>query len=230
MWIRPTKLVGNSISKRRGGSGITTAEGYYNLELFTKTGDTSNAITASGASVSAVAAPDNERGYIYYDFGANWLTGDYTFEFEITLDGSAASGSAEFGLWLSEEQNDFEGTLTADLSDAHGTFIREGTDRQYHYYAMAGSSTITDYYNIITGTTYYVTLGRDDDGGANGTGQLTQVVRTTSHTGTIVDNNSRDILAGQGGANFRYLCVGTNYKNAGDSNNSTIANIKLVSP
>ena len=67
---------------------------------------------------------------------------------------------------------------------------------------------------LSTGTKYYVTIARDDDAGDNSKGEVVATIRTTSHTGDVVDTLTESELTEQN--DFQHIYAGWSY-NSGDN-------------
>jgi hypothetical protein len=92
---------------------------------------------------------------------------------------------------------------------------------------MENGSATQDPYSASSGTTYYITLSRDDDGGENSTGQVTAEIRTGSHTGTLQETLTVDCAAGEQN-DFQYLYVPSCYDDgASQSSDGFIRNLDV---
>ena len=92
-----------------------------------------------------------------------------------------------------------------------------------------GSFVVNDTMTVTTGVTYYVTVYRDDDGGANSTGQYTVWVRTGSHIGTLVDTLTVDASAGeQNDYSYIYSLMGVGDAGGGATADGFTQNMDLA--
>ena len=151
--------------------------------------------------------------YIYKDLGEDYFSGDFTHRFKHTE--TDITGSICYG---------FPWALTNDLNqlklidDAAGSFLALGLffDSIHQTQLLvnlvinedgATDTTTTDYF-ITIGTEYYYTISRDDDAGANSTGQITVYVCTDNYYGEVGANLVHTITGdcGEGQQNdFRYV-------------------------
>ena len=88
------------------------------------------------------------------------------------------------------------GLENADGTD--GTFLDMEAGYGFIFYVSENDAPLfdTELFGSAASTTYYITLHRDDDGGANSTGQYTLEIRTGSHTGVLQETLSIDSSAG----------------------------------
>ena len=153
----------------------------------------------SSTSVQAIGMTRNEYSYIYYDKGAGYFSGDWTVQFEITLANGADGGLSYFVF----------GNDVGDKSqqvDAAAIYAYYGTPTLTILIIENGSDITEDTSaNLSGGTKYYVTWTRDDDGGANNTGQHTVVICTGDYgCETPTDTITADCSSGEQN-DYRYI-------------------------
>jgi len=188
---------------------------YENFSSYTEVDEGTN-VTVATNKVSWVDLDRDETSYLYKDKGANYFDGDFTHQFECQCSGRDA-GNPLFAYWVLA--NDIGNLKT--LVDAAVDYIEfhyrydDTNGNLFHLYVVQGGVGITyDTYDGPTdNTTYYITIERDDDGGANGTGQIKAYIRTGSHSGTLVDTLSADCAAGEQN-DYRYIYALCSYDTA----------------
>jgi hypothetical protein len=159
--------------------------------------------------------------WCYADKGAAHFAGDFTHTLDVQLIDMDATSIA-YNWVLSNAVDDWTGldAATGEAADAYGLrsyydgSIRTLTLRMIQDSAVTSDTSVA----LADSTTYYLTITRDDDGGANGTGQLTCEIHTGAlHPGGAhVDLLSLDSSAGEQN-DFRYIFA-CNCHNSGGSN------------
>ncbi len=123
------------------------------------------------------------------------LTGDFSHQFEVYID-SAGNEFTVIGFWA-------VGPTTAQTYQEHidggedFVWLKYNNLKFYLEIGENGSIVGNDNGTIAEDTLYFVTVTRDDDGGANNTGRYTVIIRTTSHSGSVVDTLTADCSAGE---------------------------------
>ena len=151
--------------------------------------------------------------YIYKDFGADYFSGDFSHRFIVNasaFDNSIHSYPAQ---WMVGNAVGDEYALSTSV-DVQMFRFYEATDTVYGMQVLIyedGSQADEDQFTSpLLNTDYYVTIDRDDDGGANNTGQLTVYICTTNYYGeagaSLQDTLTVDSSAGEQN-DFRYLYV-----------------------
>ena len=189
--------------------------GYEDFTTYTEV-DAGNNITVATNKISWTALDRNEESYVYADKGVDHFDGDFSHKFEIYREN--ASGYPVIYYWgIANAVDDLLG-----IDNAGGDFqaflfeASEGGGGTITLRICENGSTTSDSWTAALDTTvYYVTVERDDDGGANGTGQLTAEIRTGSHTGTLQDTLTVDCGSGEQN-DFRYI-YGVSAHNSGHS-------------
>ena len=164
----------------------------------------------------------NTDTYVYRDKSAAHFNGDFSHRFKLNI--TSMVFNALFYPWLiANSIDDAQGLVSAGDKDFQGIHLYENTG---HYYirlsiienGVRNDTGLTE--EISLATDYYITVERDDDGGANNTGQLTCRVYTTNYYGEAgaveVHTFTLDCKAGEQN-DFRYLYA-TNSHNTGAAN------------
>jgi len=186
------------------------------LEDFTTYDETDpdNVITVGANSLSF----NDFRGrfttsHIADDKGVNHFSGDFEHKFEIEF--SDSTKLALTGHWM--VANSY--AVDKDLAD----MISGGEDCQiFHYYHADdvplvynltlqiiedGSQDVDTWVSPVASTRYFIRVNRDDDGGANNTGQINVYIATDNYDdegGTLKDTLTRDCGVGKQN-DFRYI-------------------------
>ena len=187
---------------------------YEDFTTFDATQDEGNDITVDSATkISWINfKTKNETGYCYKDYGAAHFSGDFTHQFEIFW--SAAAGDTTcmyWGLW--NTVNDCFANQTGDSGDQHRFYLFDDVENLYLQIVENGSGAGVDTWaspGPQISTLYYITIDRDDDGGANNTGQLVANIRTGSHLGVLRATLTADCSAGEQN-DFRYVYMPSSY-------------------
>jgi len=198
-------MAGQGIGPGPGVKAYTAASSTQDFTTFTEVDADGVGLTVASGSVSWTAWDTRtETAYVYKDFTAGYFSGDFTHRFTMTYSG--VSGGPLISYWGVANA---VGDVYA-IQQASGDMIRFGqyTD-ELRLIVTANGTDTQDVYTATAGT-YYVTVARDDDGGANGTGQVTATIRTGSHTGTVVDTLSVDCAVGEQN-DYRYLYGASSY-------------------
>jgi hypothetical protein len=123
--------------------------------------------------------------YLYWDFGAGYFDGDFVHRFRMTP--VATGGTTPYcALWgLANTVDDFEGIDIAGGDYLAALLVYSGGYLLQLRICENGNVTLSPGGNVSIsfGTEYYVTMERDDDAGANGTGQITMRVYTGNYYG-----------------------------------------------
>lgn len=173
--------------------------GYEDFTTYTEV-DPNNHITVTASKVTFTDLARNEDAYIYKDYGVDHFNGDFTHKFEIAY--TEVTDNGVVGFWnMANAVDDFRG-----LTLANEDFILMYNLENNFSLAVVenGVNVDEDISPSATGNVHYVTLDRDDDGGANNTGRYTAYIRTGSHTGPLFDTLIVDSSAGEQN-DFRYL-------------------------
>lgn len=142
----------------------------------------------------------NEICYLADDKGVNHFSGDFEHKLEIQYHEDATDPLAAF--WI-----------LANITDSFTGIENASEDAMVLYHfgdvvlrigIIENGSTRVDTFASSQDTIYYVTIGRDDDGGVNNTGQLVAYIRTGSHAGNLEDTLTLDCAAGEQN-DFRYI-------------------------
>ncbi len=150
----------------------------------------------------------NTDSWVVRDFGAGHFSSDFTHTFKVRV--TAFAGTSPFAavwalansvndLWaIDDAGGDYQSILLVNSGGTYGLQLRVCEN------GTVGLATV----NIAAATTYFVTIERDDDGEANGTGQLTLRVYTGNYYGQAgaveVGTVTRDCAADEQN-DFQYL-------------------------
>lgn len=181
--------------------------------------DANNFVTVAENTVSWAALQSRDRTvYVEKDFGADHFSGDFTHTFKCVL--TSSSGTTPYvAVWgLANSTNNFQG-----IDDGGGDYLAvlhvTSTLLQLRK-CENGTVGIATNITVEAGITYFVTISRDDDGGAASTGQLSLHVGTGNYYGQAGYSEvaARTLDMGAGEQNdFRYLYALSTF-NTGDSN------------
>ena len=186
--------------------------GYTSLDFTTFTEvDQGNDITIDSASKVSWTnfATRGDKSYVYKDMGVGFFDGDFTIRFEYYFDE-----------WSNYQQTCFWALSNAigdnkDMEDDNGdhVFYRDYDDSDNRKLVVLENGSATKD-QIVNGNSrdilFYCTVTRDDDAGANSTGQYKFYLRTGSHEGVLLDTLSIDASAGEQN-DFRYIYCLTGY-------------------
>lgn len=181
---------------------------YENFDIYTEGADEGNDIVKTDSNTLTFTTFDaiDVTGYWYKDHGVGHFGGDFDHKFECQFSNFVNPPSAVFVyFWgMSNTVGDLHAAKTAG-DDGCGFGVYSDTPQLWLRVLEAGSWSEDKWLNPgpQLSTTYYVNAPRDDDGGANSTGQYVAYIRTGSHTGTLRDTLTVDASAGEQN-DFRY--------------------------
>lgn len=135
-------------------------------------------VTVIAAKVSWVGVDRDETSHVSDSKGVNHFSGDFTHKFEFQA--SNMDNSAQYSHWaLANAQADSKTLVDASADFYHFRSRNAAGTYQLRLFVVEnGSGTNDEWTGGAEGTTYFVTISRDDDGGANNTGQLTAEIHT----------------------------------------------------
>jgi hypothetical protein len=200
---------------------------FENFTTFTETDPNSHITVDSAAKVSYTLFGLTESGRLFVDKGLNHFSADFTHQFEVTWSSGAAASTVMWQYMLSSTI----GTVV--------TLRASGTDDYIGFLCYNGDFFIEFLHNgtqyadswagpVVQGTLYFITIVRDDDGGANNTGRYTCYIRTGSHVGTLVDTLVVDApVGGQDDFQYLYGVNGHGAASGGNSGNGFTQNLEL---
>ena len=182
--------------------------GVENLTLFEHTVfllDVTDAETITWAGFKSRGSSN----YIYKDLGAAYFNGDFTHTFKHTL---TFSQNRMYGfMWAITNDIDDLGGIDVASGDYQAVGIYDNAGTRYIRISICEGGTLseTGLTNVVTnGTTYFYTVVRDDDAGADSTGQITLYVCTGAYYGeggaALVHTITEDCAAGEQN-DFRYI-------------------------
>lgn len=174
---------------------------YEDFTTYDETDEGDN-VTVIASKVSWVSLTRGESSYVSKSKGSNHFSGDFTHQFVCNF--SDRFSYALVGAWaLANVQNDLKGIVD---SSGDGLFFgQESSALVFKLYTVENGSLNGDISITFTASTdYYVTIVRDDDGGANSTGQITATIRTGSHVGSVFDILTVDCGVGEQN-DFEYI-------------------------
>ena len=170
--------------------------------------------------IEFLATTEDEDGYVYYDFGADYFGGD--FEFFVDLNVSAEADGIVWGWGLANTLDDFNGIDTAS-----GDFIGlklNGASTAKCYVRLqacnAGTLASSTDYEATLSTDYYLSIKRDTSVGTYGTVYL--YVYSDSARTTLLSTQTLTLTEDE---DFRYLYAFSSH----DSNDGTDTLTGIVS-
>lgn len=183
--------------------------------------DPDTVITVIAAKVSwDDLDPRDVESLVYDDKGAGHFSGDFTHLFEIDLSGFSSDNQL-VGYWVLANMVGDLFDMAGASADGHCFYLY--TTGDLHSLRLGaienGAFNVDEWDSAAQATTYYITLDRDDDAGANSTGQLTAYIRTSSHEGDLQDTLVQDCAAGEQN-DFRYIYALSTFDN--NDNKGTI--------
>jgi hypothetical protein len=188
---------------------VAATSGFSPYEDFTTYTEHDEAYRLTVTSSKITAASWNswlEYGWVNKDFGAAYFDGDFTHQFEAEWTGYTGDDTL-IGCWmLSNDDGDVYDLISADKSFVW--IYGRQTDTNVitiHVEVIEGGDSVSadTSINLSFNTLYYITVTRDHDGGTNEKGLYTVTIRTTSHSGDVVDTITAEADAEQN--SFRYV-------------------------
>lgn len=152
-------------------------------------------VTVIAAKVSWNDMDRDETSHVSDSKGAAHFSGD--FEHKLEFQYSDLGTTPLVAYWvLANAQKNYR-ALIVDDEDAH--VFRIYNDDVAISVLENGDSTVDESLNLTSGTTYFLTIARDDDGGANSTGQLTADIHTGDYhpDGVHIDLLTVDCSVGE---------------------------------
>jgi hypothetical protein len=220
-WANVSKVSNVAAANIASIFGATAPAGLEDFTTYTED-DVGGYITVAANTLTCALMPWNVDVEISKDFTANYFSADFTIRFEYEKSVDNGSYSSPF--------------ILANVVENSGYWnSNQPCIRLYHNGATGGlwvetRSTSGNNSDLSTAlslsTRYYITVVRDDDGGA-GNGVVTATIRTGSHVGPTHDTISAN-CADQ--IDYRYLMPLTSH-NAGGSDTMSfqVFNYELVS-
>lgn len=172
---------------------------YEDFTTYDETDEGDN-VTVAQNKVSWEDLARDETSHVSSDKGVNHFGGDFEHLFECQYSG--ANGWEIHSYWaIANVQQNMK-----EIDDAGGDYQAfTNANEEFKLKVIENGGTSDDTWaDPVSGTTYYITLARDDDGGANNTGQLTAEIRITSHSGELKATLTVDCAAGEQN-DFRYV-------------------------
>lgn len=182
-----------------GGYGATFTDIDFTDPAWTEV-DPGTDIVVAAKKVTWTALPRNLDSHVYYDYGADYFDGNFRHEFECELTSADDSG-AVYPWGLANAVDDFKGIDNANGSILHVLLVRSGANYLIGLSEVDSGALSQVFSTISTGTTYYLTVVRDENVGTFGTIYLyiyTDVARTVLHEKLEVTLNTSK-------KDFRYL-------------------------
>lgn len=157
---------------------------YEDFTAYNETDEGTN-VTVITNKVSWSDLDRDETSHVSISKGAAHFSGDFEHKFEIQY--SDVVSNPQVIWWMLANRQADEKTLRTD--DETYVHLHHYRNDYIRIQIIEGGSIRGNdsFVTPVSGTTYYITLSRDDDGGANSTGRYTVEIRTESHTGTLVD-------------------------------------------
>lgn len=178
-------------------------------------GDPESRLTVTADTITIDSLYRDEDGtWVYKDFGAGYFSGDFTFRMKFTtpVDDTQINSSAIIYPLMLANTVDEPDAIDGASGDYQGfTFQRVVNSLQFILTLCEnGSLTQSTISPLDYNTTYYLTLTRDDDGGANSAGQLQLEAYKTNYSGEAgaVEEDTVTADCGAGEQNdFRYAVL-----------------------
>jgi len=155
--------------------------------------DQNNNVTVSSSKISWEDMRRSDLTHVSDSKGAAYFDGDFEHKFECQF--SDINYAPIVGFWaLANVQLAMKPIQDAGEDAAHFYQFEDSLVIQVTENGTPGDS---ESWQGAESTTYYITLSRNDDGGANSTGQYIAEIRTDSHTGTLQTTLTCDCAAGE---------------------------------
>ena len=179
-----------------------------NFNTFALT-DPNGVISRTSSRVSWTDLTKNEDAWLSLDKGAAFFDGSFVHLLTFSITAGDQSSSLFSALWLIANVSDSYdaartgGALSLDFS------FSGAQPRLFLNEAVGGSNLQSAAFNITLGTTYYVTIIRDETAGANGT--LSCKIYSDAARTVLLDTLSRTLSAKN---DFRYVYGIASFNNA----------------
>ncbi len=173
--------------------------------------DPSNHYTVTAPKVAFAGITENEEAYVYKDKGINHFDGDFSHLFDVEI--TSVSGNLAYIFYAVSEAVD----------DAYGVYLSNDHQLDFELSHFAGTPylNLTEQFDASTqyfdqwgggsdGTTYYITVERDEAIGTYGT--LFAYIHSDAERTTLLDTLSIALHAKD---DFRYLYGGQVWKDGG---------------
>ncbi len=200
-------------------TGIQDYTGYIEVDPNTR-------IAVSASRVTWTDLARNETAYVYDDFGAAFFAGDFTHTLGLTITAGDLSSALFSAVWLiTNTVDEYKGIRNNDAL-ALVFFFSGATPNIRLIETVGGSNSESSQFNITIGTTYYMTITRDETVGANGT--LTCKIYSDATRTTLLDTLSRTLNVKN---DFRYIYAFASYdtsnanKHSGYTENLKVYNV-----
>jgi len=249
VWAASDTLEGQELTSSATIEGVSTTDTCEGVELasgcsfasqdldddYTEV-DTTGRLTVADSSITFDDIQNDEDSWVYKDFGADYFSGDFTVRFQWELTFQNSNGRLVLASFLNETGGTRSVIDDPDDEDDDGLYLyirlSGGITRNFRIATIedGSSSEQTGASEYAEDTTFYVTLTRDDDGGANSTGQVTAYLCTTAYCTSgvnLVTSVSIDCSTGEQN-DFRYFYAIDSY-NAGEdfSHDGTISDHEI---
>lgn len=203
------------------------------LTTWTET-DPSGRLTVASSSITVTDLYRGDTGtWVRKDFGSGYWSGDFEFRFEVTTPDSSDHDNQAWAtpIMLANSLETLyeieQGGTEADDAIGVGFYYAGGSSvRMFLFYVADGSRTTNHNTDLSWNTKYYLTLIRDDDGGANSTGKLTLYTCTGNYYGesgaSLVCTYTLDLPSGeQNDYQYVILCSAYGYAGSYPSDNTS---------
>jgi hypothetical protein len=180
--------------------------------------DPNSRVTKAATIINFTNIQRDETAYVAFDYSAGHFGGDFTHQVEALISTVATTNGLAFVWGLANQLNDLRNiNVDAGDKDNQAVFWTNASVKRFAL-RVGEDGAVTDDLSapVSANTNYYLTIIRDDDGGANGTGQLTVFIRTGSHTGTLIDTLTVDCKAGEQN-DFRFIYGFSSHNNGATS-------------
>jgi len=176
--------------------------------------DPDGVLTVAAAAITVTNMDESTPvAAVYKDFTAGYFSGDLHWRCQFTTPAAGGAENSSFlYFWLLTNAVSAPSTIEGASGDYQAVFYFEssgGVPLIFLRLVENGVTTNQDFsVNLSLETKYYLDIYRDDNGGANGTGQYTVYICTGNYNDeagfTLVDTLTRDCSAGEQN-DFRYL-------------------------
>ncbi len=173
-------------------------------------------VTVAAGQVSWTGLPMNVDAYVYKDYGTGYFAGDFAHQYQMRLTSLSADDTSVVFYMLANFVDSWNHHFTTGLEtdDAIFVYVARTGGAYSLYLRLIQDGNLSGWSVAVSAaTTYYVTITRDDDGGANATGRVTAEVHTGDYhpNGVHVGTGYLDCAVGEQN-DFRYAyALGTTH-------------------
>jgi len=173
-------------------------------------------------SATQVTFDSVQRGETNYIYKSGYsLTGDFEIQFDLNI--SDHEGNIDLLVAVCENQDD---PGSCDGRAGFNYYGDGGTSTTYTIRARCLATSDTSAATFNEGTTYYVTITKDDDGGT-GNGSIDVDVYSDATRETLIENMSANCGSG---TDQTYIMIGTGTTTGTNWYSGVVSNLELISP